>query len=71
VTEQRTSPRDGDDLCFMVTVDEANLVMEALGELPFTRVCELIAKLQAQGRSQLASNGAGAPPDGASEGQES
>ena len=36
-----------------VTVDEANLVLEGLGHLPFAKVFALVAKLQEQARSQL------------------
>ena len=36
-----------------VTVDQANLILEGLGGLPFVRVYELIAALQEQARSQV------------------
>ena len=36
-----------------ITVDEANLILEGLGQMPFVKVYELIAKLQEQARSQL------------------
>ena len=41
-----------------VTIDEANLILEALGNLPFSRVYTLIAKLQEQAGQQLNSNAA-------------
>lgn len=47
-----------------LSVDEVNLVLEALGALPFARVFQLIGRLQEQARAQLAgANGAG-PTDG-------
>ena len=36
-----------------LTIDEANLVLEALGQLPFARVYALIGRLQDQARAQL------------------
>lgn len=36
-----------------LTIDEANLVLEALGNLPFARVYTLIGKIQEQAGQQL------------------
>ncbi len=36
-----------------VTIDEANLVLEGLGQLAFARVYTLVAKLQEQAARQL------------------
>ena len=36
-----------------LTVDEANLIVQALAKLPFETVVALIQKLQAQGKAQL------------------
>ncbi len=36
-----------------LTVDEANLILEGLGNLPFVRVYALIAKLQEQAGQQI------------------
>jgi hypothetical protein len=41
------------DISLTLTIDEANLVLEALGTLPFTRVFTLIAKIQEQATQQL------------------
>ena len=41
------------ELKIMLTLDETNLMLEALGELPFARVHQLIAKIQQQAHSQL------------------
>jgi hypothetical protein len=41
------------DLGFKVTVDEANLILEGLGQLPFARVYALVEKLQLQAKQQL------------------
>lgn len=38
---------------FEVTLDEANLIVTALAELPFKVSQALIQKLQAQGKAQL------------------
>ena len=38
---------------FEITVDEANLIVTALAELPFKASAALIQKLQAQGKQQL------------------
>ncbi len=48
-----------------ITVDEANLILEALGQLPFVKVYALIGKLQEQARTQLG-GGDVAPPSGTS-----
>ncbi len=40
-----------------LTVEETNLILEALGNLPFVRVYGLINKIQAQAQHQLDSNG--------------
>ena len=37
-----------------VSIDEANLILEALGNLPFARVYALIGKIQEQAGNQLA-----------------
>ena len=36
-----------------VTVDEANLILEGLGNLPFAKVFALVAKVQEQATQQL------------------
>lgn len=36
-----------------LTLDEANLIVQALAELPFKASAALIQKLQAQGKAQL------------------
>lgn len=43
------------DLDFQVTVDEANLILEGLGYLPFAKVYALVENLQLQAREQLRS----------------
>ena len=40
-----------------VTIDEANLILEGLGHLPFAKVYALVAKLQQQASLQLNSDG--------------
>ena len=47
-----------------VTIDEANLILEALGNLPFTKVYELIGKIQEQASEQLAAENGQANQNG-------
>lgn len=47
------------------TIDEINLVLEALGQQPFARVYQLIARIQEQARAQVE---AAAGPAGADRG---
>jgi hypothetical protein len=37
-----------------LSIDDTNLILEALGQLPFARVFQLIARIQEQARAQLA-----------------
>jgi hypothetical protein len=53
---QDTAPR----ITLTLGLDETNLVLEALGQLPFTRVYQLIATIQEQAHKQLADQ----PADG-------
>lgn len=41
------------DLEFKLTLAETNLILEALGQLPFVRVHLLISKIQQQAHAQL------------------
>lgn len=45
------------ELTFKLTIDEANLILEALGTMPFKTVFALIGKIQTQAGEQL--NGIG------------
>ncbi|MCA9691348.1 MAG: hypothetical protein R3A51_13035 [Nannocystaceae bacterium] len=45
-----------------VTLEQANLILEGLGLLPFVKVFELIGDIQAQARSQLNGQAPEAPP---------
>lgn len=40
---------------FQVSLDEANLIFKALGQMPFSEVYELIGKLNEQANQQLQS----------------
>ena len=40
-----------------LSIDEANLILEALGNMPYSRVYALIAKIQEQASQQLRANG--------------
>ncbi|WP_437949011.1 hypothetical protein WME98_51755 [Sorangium sp. So ce296] len=46
-----------------VTVDEANLILEGVGLLPFARVYALVAKVQQQASQQLGGKPAQEEPD--------
>ena len=39
-----------------ITIEEANLILESLGNLPFVKVYALIGKIQEQARQQLSGN---------------
>jgi len=41
------------NISITVTVDQTNLILEALGQLPFVKVYELIGSIQAQAKEQL------------------
>ncbi len=41
------------ELTLTVSVDEANLILEALGNLPFAKVFGLVGKIQEQAQQQL------------------
>ena len=41
------------DIRLEITVDEANLILEALGEQPFAKVFTVVAKIQEQAQAQL------------------
>ena len=41
------------ELNFNVTIDEANLILEGLGNLPFAKVYALVSKIQEQASQQL------------------
>lgn len=51
------------EITLQLTVDEVNLVLEAIGQLPFVKVVALVAKIQQQARGQIAAGG-GEAPDG-------
>jgi hypothetical protein len=42
---------------FSLSIEEANVIFKALGNLPFTEVYELIGKLNEQANAQLSQNG--------------
>lgn len=51
------------ELHLSVTVDEVNLILEGVGQLPFAKVYALVAKLQQQASQQLGGEPAGEPSD--------
>jgi hypothetical protein len=44
------------DIKLTLTVDETNMILEALGSMPFNKVFEIIGKIQKQASEQLAEN---------------
>lgn len=42
------------EITLTLTVEEVNLVLEAIGQLPFVKVYSLVAKLQKQAQEQIA-----------------
>lgn len=42
-----------ENLTLQLTMDETNLILESLGQLPFVRVYTLIGKIQEQAAQQL------------------
>jgi len=51
-------PKPMQEINLKLTVDEANVILEGLGSLPFAKVYALIAKIQAQAAQQLDRNNA-------------
>ena len=45
--------KDKNTIKLDLTIEEANLILESLGLLPFVKVHQLIAKIQQQAESQL------------------
>lgn len=53
---------DPKPLTLILTIEDTNLILEALGDLPFARVYLLINAIQMQASGQIAAP-ASAPPD--------
>lgn len=49
------------EINFKVNVDEANLILEGLGHIPYAKVYALVAKIQEQAQQQL--NGENPPSE--------
>ncbi|MEO9805883.1 MAG: hypothetical protein ABJF04_21675 [Reichenbachiella sp.] len=47
------------EVSLKLSIDEANAVLNALGNLPFVQVNQLISKIQLQAGQQLNGNGSG------------
>jgi hypothetical protein len=50
------------DIQLRLTIDELNLVLEGIGNLPFARVFALVGKIQAQAGEQLQARAPAAGP---------
>ena len=51
-----------------LTIEETNLILEALGQMPFAKVYALVANLEDQARRQLTGAAEGAEAGGAGAG---
>jgi len=51
------------EVTLRLSLDEVNLVLEAIGQLPFVRVYALVAKLQQQARQQIEGKAEEGGPD--------
>jgi hypothetical protein len=47
-----------EEITLKLTIEEANTILEGLGELPFKRVFNLVGKIQQQASTQFNGNGA-------------
>jgi hypothetical protein len=56
-----------DQLSLTLTPEEINLLLEALGNMPFVKVYTLIGKIQAQAAAQLQAEGRAAASPGPAE----
>lgn len=50
-------------LQFSLSIEETNLILEALGQMPFIKVHQLISSIQQQAASQLQNNQPTPPTD--------
>jgi hypothetical protein len=44
---------NNDSISMELSIEEANLILEGLGELPFRRVFQLIGRIQSAARAQI------------------
>ncbi len=56
-----------DTIQLQLTTEETNLLLEALGTLPFIKVYTLIGKIQSQASAQLAASSAAPEPHAVAE----
>ena len=45
------------EITLTITIEEANLILEGLGAMPFNKVYQLIGQIQQQAGAQLQENG--------------
>jgi len=55
---------NGNSLRLDLSLEDANLILDALGQLPFVRVYRLIAQIQEQARNQLVAGESSGRPGG-------
>ncbi len=53
------------DINLKISIEEANLILQALGNLPFVKVYALIGKVQEQAGQQLSAEGQASEADDA------
>jgi hypothetical protein len=51
-----------DTIALTLSIEEVNLILESLGELPFRRVFQLIGRIQSAARAQMPSVADEEPP---------
>ena len=51
--QEQSLEKTRQELTFQLGIEEANLILEALGQMSFARVHQLVAKLQQQAAAQL------------------
>ena len=61
-----SNPPNAPGISLQLTLDDVNLILEGIGELPFARVFGLVARIQGQAAEQL--KAAAATPAAASPG---
>jgi hypothetical protein len=51
-----------EEIKLQLTIDETNLILDALGQMPYARVFQLINKIQHQAQAQLSQSEPDAAP---------
>lgn len=65
MTQRRSQDHAMKNIQLELSIDETNLILEALGALPFARVYALIGRIQESARKQIGDPAADHGPNGA------